>query len=131
MNPIAASIALILLLAGCASRPASSTDDAELVGMTITAAMEATGVKRDMAKVIEEPPGVPRGVSGEDARGAVVELYVRRGAVPMSVKRDWEISAFLDQSVIGVARKTQSGWEVTGEVMMIRAQSTAATKNNQ
>lgn len=131
MNPIAASIALILLLAGCAARPASSTDYEQLVGMTIADAMEATGLKRDTAKVIEEPPGVPRGISGEVACGAEVELYVRRGAIPMSIERDWEVSAFLDQIVIGVARETQSGWEATGEVMMIRAQSAAATKNNQ
>ena len=127
MSPIAASVALILLLAGCAPSPTPSADDAQLLGMTIADAIMATGLKQDTAKIIEEPPFVPRGVSGKAAGGALLELYVRRGAVPMSTKRDWAVSAFLDESVIGVARETQSGWEVFGEVMFIRAQSAEAT----
>ncbi|WP_221285315.1 hypothetical protein [Haloferula luteola] len=88
-------------------------------------------MKTDTARIIEEPPGVPRGVSGEASGGSFVELYVRRGAVPMSTKRDWEISAFFDQSVIGVAREFESGWAISGEVMLTRAQAAATTKKNE
>ncbi|MBB5353979.1 hypothetical protein HNR46_004250 [Haloferula luteola] len=49
----------------------------------------------------------------------------------MSTKRDWEISAFFDQSVIGVAREFESGWAISGEVMLTRAQAAATTKKNE
>ncbi|WP_435894695.1 hypothetical protein [Oceaniferula spumae] len=80
-------------------------------------------MSKDHLTVIEEPPGIPRGVAGTDSDGAQVELYIRRGAVPMSVKRDWKINAFLGHKVVGVARETEGGWVITGEVMLIRAQS--------
>jgi hypothetical protein len=123
MKPFLVSIIIACVLIGCASRQEPRVDEASLVGMTVGNAMRATGMAEDAVRIIDEPPGVPRGLAGDNAHGSKVELYVARGSVPMSVKRDWDVSAFLNRPVIGVARETDSGWVITGDVMMIRSRA--------
>ena len=125
MKPLLVSILIAVILVGCAQRSAPRVEGASLVGMTVGDAMRVTGLAKGAVRIINEPPGVPRGLVGDNAQGTTVELYVARGSAPMSKKRNWEVSTFLNQPVIGVAQETDSGWVISGDVMMIRSQSAA------
>ena len=92
-----------------------------MIGMNVSAAAERIGLVPARRFVIDEPPLVPRGVRGKDRRGDLVELYIRRGAVPFTGESQWQFEQFSDKTVIGVARESADRWTVTGEVMLVRA----------
>jgi hypothetical protein len=124
-------IAFVLLACGgCTTEkpltPAST--DADVVGHTVRAAMQHLSLQTDQHFVINEPPGVPRGIDGTTPNGDLVELYVRRSAVPFSERMDWTIDQFLDKKVIGIARRHANSWTVHGEVMLIRTRKFGETK---
>lgn len=111
---------LCLILAGCAKAPEQGGGDAAWIGRPVAQVLVEAGLEPDPRLVVDEPPAVPRAVRTRDSAGRLVELYVRRGAVPASWELDWSLQQFADQEVIGIAREDGDGWLLTGDVMLIR-----------
>ena len=100
---------------------APQRQERSLIGLTVADAIRQLRLQLDEDFVINEPPGVPRGVYGETPSGDEIELYIRRGAVPFSEQINWPLQDFEDKRVLGVARRVGGKWQVEGEVMLIRS----------
>ena len=69
--------------------------------------------------VLDEPPGVPRGIYGKDKYGHKIQIFIKRGDVPFSEKMDWKLEAFLDKAVIGIVRKTDASNHSYGDMPFV------------
>lgn len=109
---------LSFVAAGCAAPLESPRNpDEDFIGLTLAEVIEALQLTLDESPVIEEPEGVVRGVSSLSPSKEEVLLYFRRGAVPSHQPDQWTLEAFKKLRVIGIARRTASGWEQAGEVI--------------
>lgn len=111
---------LIGAVIGCSTSSQEEIHHRKLIGSAVSRAIQETGFTPDERFIIEEPPGVPRGIRGRDRSGDRIELYVKRGSVPFSERREWKLQEFMENYVIGVAREQNGRWMATGEVMLIR-----------
>jgi len=112
--------ACLAMSIGCSPLPMQPIDNATLLGMTVSKAISDAGITLERQFVIDEPPCVPRGISGHDKSGNQIELYVKRGDVPFSISRKWTLEQFQNKIVIGVAKENDEKWTVVGDVMLIR-----------
>ena len=102
---------------GCASFSLENRfGDESLIGQTITQAVERLDLNLGEYYVVQEPPGVPRGIYGKDKDGYEVQLFIKRGEVPFSENINWEFSSFLDKRIIGVIRQNKEERYVFGEI---------------
>jgi hypothetical protein len=67
--------------------------------------------------VIEEPPGVGRGIEGKTPAGDEIWVYVDRKDAIFSDKADWKLEQFTDRTVAGVAVKRNGRWHIAGKVI--------------
>lgn len=120
-------------LIGCSPLYKEAVHDSALIGMDVSRVIQVTGFIPERRFVIDEPPGVPRGIRGIDRRGDRIEVYVSRGDVPFSERMEWRLQEFQDKSVIGIAREQEGSWSTTGEVMLIRRRNATqqATRNSE
>jgi len=93
------------------------SSDARIVGKTVEEALKALRLTLDEHFVINEPPGIARGVKGKEANGDEVWLYVSRSKPGFRENMQWTIEDFSKQATIGVARKAGKSWTTYGEVI--------------
>lgn len=99
----------------------TDSDDARLIGLTVAQALRATGLTLRPHFVIQEPPGVARGVDGFLPNGDWLRLYIQRGALPDRLDDPrWDLHEFADIQVVGVARQSNERWSVVGQTMFIQ-----------
>ena len=100
-------VIVLLALSGCSYLGIENQyDDKSIVGKSVSQAIELLELDVGEYFVIQEPPGIPRGIYGKDKNGHKIELFVKRGDVPFSEKMDWKLEAFSSKTVIGIIRKT-------------------------
>jgi hypothetical protein len=102
---------------GCASPSESPPKDAECIGMTLGEAIEALELTLDESPVIEEPPGIARGLQCKTPNGQGLWLYFRRDAAPFNKHKEWTVEKLGRLKVVGVARQTPTGWVTEGVVI--------------
>ena len=98
-------------LTSCATNTQEPTPN--LVGLSVYDALAAGTITLDNSFVIDEPPGVPRGLRGRNAEGQGVKLYIKRGDVPADMNRQWDLSQFADKEVIGFSIERDGDWVTT------------------
>ena len=108
---------LLVLVQGCAAMETTKTiADEHLLGKTVSEGVALLDLHVDEYFVIDEPPGVPRGIYGKTVSGDVVELYVQRGDVPFHEYPDWKIEEFSGKRIIGIVRKKDGKTRFYGNV---------------
>ena len=108
---------IIFLLVGCAARETTKQTPLELlIGKTVSDAVEHLNLRVSDDFVIDEPPGVPRGIYGSTPSGDDIELYVHRGDLLFSAHRDWKFEEFLEKQIIGIVKKENGKMNIYGDV---------------
>lgn len=110
-----------MLLLGISNALSQIPNDAELLGQKVSEVIRVLELTIGEHFVIDEPPGVPRGIEGKTPNGETIEIYIRRGDVPFDEKGNWRLDEFENKRIIGIARLKTDGWHIQGEVMLIRA----------
>ena len=119
---------LLVLIPGCGPAPGPSVAppaaktvvaaDESLIGVPVDDAIARLGLTLDEHPVIEEPPGIGRGVQGKNAKGEEVWLYVNRNEVGFTDQGvQGKLPLIRTLKVAGVARKTAAGWVTAGQVI--------------
>ena len=98
-----------------------ASGDERLIGLSVGSAVRLTGLQLWEDFVIQEPPGVARGVDGDLPNGDWLRLFIHRGALPDRLadpRWDWADCEALP--VVGVARRSAGQWAVVGETMLVQ-----------
>ena len=109
---------LWILCAGCATSPEPSRRaDADCIGMTLGEAIKELGLKLEKHPVIEEPPGIARGLECLSPAQEKVWLYFPRDAAEFNKRASWTPDILKKLTVVGIARLTPGGWVKVGTVI--------------
>jgi len=107
-----------LAAAGCAAPTESPRkSDGDCIGLTLGEAIESLDLTLEKYPVIEEPPGIARGLKCLSPAKDDVWLYFRRGEAPFNKRAEWSVDNLKTLRVIGIARRLKDGWNVEGEVI--------------
>jgi hypothetical protein len=91
--------------------------DEKFVGKTISSVVDNLVLQIDDNFVIEEPPAVPRGISGTSSNGDRVYLFIQRGQLPLTFEGGDNLKLYTDLKVIGIKREHAETSTCYGEVM--------------
>ena len=92
-------------------------NDKSLIGKDISHAIKHLKIKFDSSFVINEPPGVPRGVYGKDKYGYQVYLFIKRGDILFRKRFDYKLEEFYNKKIIGIFRDRGKFQDTYGEVL--------------
>ena len=129
---LASYLPILILLASCSEEesapPVSNVtgtakaqvDDQKYMAKSIEsalAALELVPLNGDEFEVIEEPPGVYRGITGRTPAGDEVWIYTTRSEYRTELEREVTWKDLKDLSVGGIARRVAGKWATTGDVV--------------
>lgn len=79
-----------------------------LVGKTVMQATQLLGVDLANGTILDDPPAVPRGIAFRTKQGDDVQVFIRRGQVPLTFQGGDNLVLYKDLKVIGF-RKVEHG----------------------
>jgi len=91
--------------------------DEKFLGQTISSVIDNLILQIDDNYVIEEPPAVPRGISGTLLNGDRIYLFIQRGQLPLTFKSGDNLKLYTDLKVIGIKREHGEISTCYGEVL--------------
>ncbi len=88
-----------------------------LVGKTMSEAVTVLGIDMAQGSVITEPPAVSRGLSFILQQGVEIQLFIRRGQLPLTFNGGENLALYKDLEVIGFRKLVGGKVQCNGEVM--------------
>lgn len=87
------------------------------VGKTVSQVIQALGVDLASGSIIDEPPAVARGIEFRPQEGIEVQVFIKRGQVPLTIKGGNNLTLYKDLKVIGIRKVENRKVYCEGEVL--------------
>jgi hypothetical protein len=78
------------------------------VGKTVFQVIQILGVDLASGTIIDEPPAVARGIGFRSQEGVEVQVFIKRGQVPLTIQGGNNLTLYKDLMVTGF-RKVEDG----------------------
>lgn len=88
-----------------------------VVGKSMSEATSLLGLELDKGSVITEPPAVARGLLFNPQQGVEIQLFVKRGQLPLTISGGVNLELFKGLEVIGFRKVEDDKVKCVGEVL--------------
>lgn len=96
---------------------AQSLASETFVGKTVSQVIQALGVDLASGTIIDEPPAVARGIEFRPREGIEVQVFIKRGQVPLTIAGGDNLTLYKNLKVIGIRKVENRKVYCEGEVL--------------
>ncbi|MCD2515785.1 hypothetical protein LQ564_05590 [Massilia sp. G4R7] len=87
------------------------------VGKTVSQVIQVLGVDLASGTVIDEPPAVARGIEFRPQEGIEIQVFIKRGQVPLTIEGGDNMALYKDLKVIGIRKVENRNVYCEGDVL--------------
>jgi hypothetical protein len=91
--------------------------ESEIIGGTVKNAAALLKLDLSDANIITEPPAVARGLSFKAKNGAGIQIFVKKGQVPLTINGGDNLELYKELKIIGLRYEHEDKVQCSGEIL--------------